>query len=230
MAWARYGGERGAGPLAAGMRASGPTTGARRRVPRDALWSAATSDPPGRHAPARQARRAGASRACTARRPTTSCSAPTPSPSRRRPTTALVSGLCGRIWTLARDYPALDGRRGVRGTGTSPARSASRSPTGSEPLGDGRSQLHSEARVQPVDTHRAPAPEGDLGACSARSSASSAPSPSNWRCSGPGRRPRMPPRWSRTRCARDWMTRIGSRRRAACSPKREGRRSTASPR
>ena len=32
----------------------------------------------------------------------------------------------------------------------------------------------------------------------------------------------MPPRWSRTRCARGWKTRIGSRRRAACSPRLRG--------
>ena len=32
----------------------------------------------------------------------------------------------------------------------------------------------------------------------------------------------MPPRWSRTRCARDWMTRIGSRRCVACSPTLRG--------
>ena len=31
--------------------------------------------------------------------------------------TELVSGLCGKIWTLARDYPALARRRGVRRLG-----------------------------------------------------------------------------------------------------------------
>jgi hypothetical protein len=38
-----------------------------------------------------------------------------------------VSGLCGRIWTLSRDYPQLSGP-------------------------DGRSTLHSEARVAPTDS------------------------------------------------------------------------------
>jgi hypothetical protein len=62
----------------------------------------------------------------------------------------LVSGLCGRIWTLARDYPQLAGadefaawdRRGtVRVLFAHWV----------VPLDDRRAQLCSEARVQPVD-------------------------------------------------------------------------------
>ena len=66
MARARYGGERGAGPLAARLRACGPATARSATRRREALWSAATSDPARRHAPARQARRLAHSRACDA--------------------------------------------------------------------------------------------------------------------------------------------------------------------
>ena len=61
----------------------------------------------------------------------------------------LLAGLCGRIWTLARDYPRLDG----------PEAFASWDEPGTvrvlfghwvEPA-DGGSALVSEARVQPVD-------------------------------------------------------------------------------
>ena len=64
----------------------------------------------------------------------------------------LVSGLCGRIWTLARDYPRLNG----------PSAFADWSEPGTvrvafahcaRPVGDGRAELVSEARVQPVDRH-----------------------------------------------------------------------------
>jgi hypothetical protein len=63
----------------------------------------------------------------------------------------LVSGLCGRIWTLSRDYPSLSG----------PDEFAAWDEPGTvrvafahwvESDGDGRSHLHSEARVEPVDT------------------------------------------------------------------------------
>jgi hypothetical protein len=62
----------------------------------------------------------------------------------------LLSGMCGRIWTLARDYPVLasadDFRRwDARGT----ARVLFAHWT--EPAGAGRSALVSEARVEPVD-------------------------------------------------------------------------------
>jgi hypothetical protein len=62
----------------------------------------------------------------------------------------LVSGLCGRIWTLARDYPELDGPGDFH---------AWKEPTTvrvliahwAEPLTDGRAEIVSEARVAPVD-------------------------------------------------------------------------------
>jgi hypothetical protein len=62
----------------------------------------------------------------------------------------LVSGLCGRIWTIARDYPALDG----------PEHFAAWDEPGSvrvafahwvESLPDGRAALYSEARVHAID-------------------------------------------------------------------------------
>jgi hypothetical protein len=61
-----------------------------------------------------------------------------------------VSGLCGRIWTLARDYPALTG----------PEEFAAWAEPGTvrvlfghwvRPNGDGTVELCSEARVEPVD-------------------------------------------------------------------------------
>jgi hypothetical protein len=61
-----------------------------------------------------------------------------------------VSGLCGRIWTLARDYPALGG----------PADFAAWSEPGTvrvlfahwaRPAAGGTAELCSEARVEPVD-------------------------------------------------------------------------------
>jgi hypothetical protein len=61
-----------------------------------------------------------------------------------------VSGLCGRIWTLTRDYPALAG----------PEEFAAWDERGTvrvlfghwaRPRGDGTAELCSEARVQPVD-------------------------------------------------------------------------------
>jgi hypothetical protein len=62
----------------------------------------------------------------------------------------LVSGLCGRIWTLARDYPSLEGAGDFRDwneAGT--VRVLIAHWTVSCP--DGRAELVSEARVQPVD-------------------------------------------------------------------------------
>jgi hypothetical protein len=62
----------------------------------------------------------------------------------------LVAGLCGRIWTLARDYPRLGG----------PDEFVAWSEPGTvrvlfghwaEPDGDGRAALVSEARVQATD-------------------------------------------------------------------------------
>ena len=61
-----------------------------------------------------------------------------------------LSGLCGRIWTLARDYPRLDGAEGFRGWD---GRHSVRVLFGHwvEPARDGRSVLVSEARVAPTD-------------------------------------------------------------------------------
>jgi hypothetical protein len=62
----------------------------------------------------------------------------------------LITGLCGKIWTLARDYPRLGGPREfadwhepgtVRVAFAHWVREA----------GDGRAELVSEARVEPVD-------------------------------------------------------------------------------
>ena len=64
----------------------------------------------------------------------------------------LIAGLCGRIWTLARDYPELDGA----------AAFAAWDEPGTvrvvfghwvEPDPDGGAALVSEARVKPTDRH-----------------------------------------------------------------------------
>lgn len=65
-------------------------------------------------------------------------------------TNLLVSGLCGRIWTLARDYPNPEGPEGFRDwheAGTARVAFAH----WAAPCPDGRAELVSEARVQPVD-------------------------------------------------------------------------------
>jgi hypothetical protein len=62
----------------------------------------------------------------------------------------LVSGLCGRIWTLARDYPALDGAGAFRDWDEGGTVRVIFAHWAAE-LGDGRAELVSEARVQPVD-------------------------------------------------------------------------------
>jgi hypothetical protein len=62
----------------------------------------------------------------------------------------LVSGLCGRIWTLARDYPALQGPdhfHAWRSPGTVRVAFAH----SVRELDDGGAELISEARVEPVD-------------------------------------------------------------------------------
>jgi hypothetical protein len=62
----------------------------------------------------------------------------------------LISGLCGRIWTLARDYPRLGGPEDFvawDAKGTVQVLFAH----WVEPLDDGRAALCSEARVKPVD-------------------------------------------------------------------------------
>ncbi|HEU4657969.1 MAG TPA: hypothetical protein VFR97_10605 [Capillimicrobium sp.] len=65
-----------------------------------------------------------------------------------------LSGMCGRIWTLARDYPRLAGPEAFRDwdeRGTVRVLFAH----WVEPAGDGRAALVSEARVQPVDRRAA---------------------------------------------------------------------------
>ena len=62
----------------------------------------------------------------------------------------LVTGLCGRIWTLARDYPRLAGPAEFEGWDE---RATVRVILAHwvEPAADGRVALVSEARIQPVD-------------------------------------------------------------------------------
>jgi hypothetical protein len=65
-----------------------------------------------------------------------------------------LSGLCGRIWTLQRDYPELRGADAFRGwdeSGTVRVLFAH----WVEPAEGGRAALHSEARVEPVDRRAA---------------------------------------------------------------------------
>lgn len=64
--------------------------------------------------------------------------------------TSLVSGLCGRIWTFARDYPRLDGPEdfcGWEARGTVRVLFANWVERGD----DGRAAIVTEARVEPVD-------------------------------------------------------------------------------
>jgi hypothetical protein len=61
-----------------------------------------------------------------------------------------VSGLCGRIWTLRRDYPCLEGPEGFN-TWDEPGTVRVLLAHWVEPLGDERSALISEARVEPTD-------------------------------------------------------------------------------
>ena len=61
----------------------------------------------------------------------------------------LLAGLCGRIWTLARDYPRLDGPEAFAGW-DEPGTVRVLFGHWVEPA-DGGSALVSEARVQPVD-------------------------------------------------------------------------------
>jgi hypothetical protein len=63
----------------------------------------------------------------------------------------LVSGLCGRIWTLARDYPELDGPDAFT-TWEEPGTVRVAFSFAVRALDEERSELWSEARVQPVDT------------------------------------------------------------------------------
>jgi hypothetical protein len=63
----------------------------------------------------------------------------------------LISGLCGKIWTPARDYPAL-ADAGAFADWREPGTVRVAFAHWAEPLEDGRSQLISEARVEPIDT------------------------------------------------------------------------------
>jgi hypothetical protein len=60
-----------------------------------------------------------------------------------------ISGLCGRIWTLRRDYPRLDGPADYEAWDR---RDTARVLVAhwTRPTGDGRSELVSEARVEPI--------------------------------------------------------------------------------
>lgn len=60
-----------------------------------------------------------------------------------------VSGLCGRIWTLGRDYPEIDAARFRDWDEAGTARVLFAHAVREE--ADGRSTLISEARVEPVD-------------------------------------------------------------------------------
>ena len=62
----------------------------------------------------------------------------------------LVSGLCGRIWTLTRDYPALDGTAAFRDW-SEPGTVRVLFGHWVEQAGPGRVELVSEARVDPLD-------------------------------------------------------------------------------
>jgi hypothetical protein len=64
----------------------------------------------------------------------------------------LVSGLCGRIWTLARDYPELEGPEAFAAW-DEPGTVRLAFAHWVQPLDDGRAALFSEARVQPVDRY-----------------------------------------------------------------------------
>jgi hypothetical protein len=61
-----------------------------------------------------------------------------------------LSGLCGRIWTLARDYPSIAGPRDFRAF-DEPRSVRVLFAHWVEPIGDGRSAIVSEARVAPTD-------------------------------------------------------------------------------
>jgi hypothetical protein len=65
-----------------------------------------------------------------------------------------LSGLCGRIWTLARDYPPIAGPDEFRGW-SEPGTVRVLFGNWVEPDGNGGAALVSEARVQPVDRRAA---------------------------------------------------------------------------
>lgn len=61
-----------------------------------------------------------------------------------------LSGLCGRIWTMTRDYPRLDGPEAFRAW-SEPGTVRVVLATWVTADGDGGSEIVSEARVAPVD-------------------------------------------------------------------------------
>jgi hypothetical protein len=65
-----------------------------------------------------------------------------------------VSGLCGRVWTLRRDYPELDGGDEFRGW-SEPGTVRVLFAHWTEPTEDGGATLVSESRVEPVDRRAA---------------------------------------------------------------------------
>jgi hypothetical protein len=62
----------------------------------------------------------------------------------------LVAGLCGRIWTLNRDYPRLDGPDAFRGW-DEPGTVRVAFGHWVADAGDGSAEIVSEARVEPTD-------------------------------------------------------------------------------
>ena len=66
----------------------------------------------------------------------------------------LITGLCGKIWTLARDYPRLDGPDAFAGW-DEPGTVRVLFAHWVREAGDGRAELVSEARVEPVDARSA---------------------------------------------------------------------------
>ena len=65
-------------------------------------------------------------------------------------TNLLISGLCGRIWNMARDYPTLGGPAGFSDW-HEPGTVRVAFAHWTAPCPAGRAELASEARVQPVD-------------------------------------------------------------------------------
>jgi hypothetical protein len=65
-----------------------------------------------------------------------------------------VSGLCGRIWTFARDYPELRGDADFRAW-DEPGTVRVLFAHWAVDLGDGTSELHSEERIEPIDERAA---------------------------------------------------------------------------
>jgi hypothetical protein len=65
-----------------------------------------------------------------------------------------VSGLCGRIWTIQRDYPHIAGPEQFRAW-SEPGTVRVLLAHWSEPASDGRATLVSEGRIKPVDRQAA---------------------------------------------------------------------------